>query len=238
MTKLFRWYSIERSTLIDGLSYQELFQEEGINLLRKTSDRYNEKIFSTVSDKSSKSNIALFTIKQSTHFIYYQEATNYWMKAVCRIPYYKKNGSIETPDHGRIINFQNEQISRSAMQLINSSLFYLWYSTFSDGFHLSDFLVKNFPVSKYLPDMFTMNSYTTLENSIKSNSVIGNRNTKKGDIIEIEEFKISKSKPIIDQIDTVLAQHYGFTEEELDFIINYDIKYRMGKELNNGGDEE
>lgn len=29
-----------------------------------------------------------------------------------------------------------------------------------------------------------------------------------------------------------LASHYGFTEEELDFIINYDIKYRMGDELN------
>jgi len=29
-------------------------------------------------------------------------------------------------------------------------------------------------------------------------------------------------------IDVVLARHYGFTEEELDFIINYDIKYRMG----------
>ena len=28
------------------------------------------------------------------------------------------------------------------------------------------------------------------------------------------------------------SQHYGFTEEELDFIINYDIKYRMGDELN------
>ncbi len=26
----------------------------------------------------------------------------------------------------------------------------------------------------------------------------------------------------------------GFTEEELDFIINYDIKYRMGKGLENG----
>ena len=26
----------------------------------------------------------------------------------------------------------------------------------------------------------------------------------------------------------VLAEHYGFTDEELDFIINYDIKYRMG----------
>jgi hypothetical protein len=36
------------------------------------------------------------------------------------------------------------------------------------------------------------------------------------------------SKSIIDQIDTVLADHYGFTDEELDHIINYDIKYRMG----------
>ncbi len=25
-----------------------------------------------------------------------------------------------------------------------------------------------------------------------------------------------------------MAKHDGFTEEELDFIINYDIKYRMG----------
>ena len=29
-----------------------------------------------------------------------------------------------------------------------------------------------------------------------------------------------------------IAIYYGFTEEELDFIINYDIKYRMGDELN------
>ena len=38
------------------------------------------------------------------------------------------------------------------------------------------------------------------------------------------------SKPIIDEIDRALATHFGFTDEELDFIINYDIKYRMGQE--------
>ena len=37
-----------------------------------------------------------------------------------------------------------------------------------------------------------------------------------------------KSKAMIDQIDATLASHFGFTEEELDLIINYDIKYRMG----------
>ena len=36
------------------------------------------------------------------------------------------------------------------------------------------------------------------------------------------------------QLDRVLAQHYGFTDEELDSIINYEIKYRMRK--NDGGD--
>jgi hypothetical protein len=28
----------------------------------------------------------------------------------------------------------------------------------------------------------------------------------------------------------VLAQHYSFTAAEFDFIINYDIKYRMGRD--------
>jgi len=54
----------------------------------------------------------------------------------------------------------------------------------------------------------------------------------KGDLYE---YKVHLSKPIIDKIDCVLAKHYGFTDEELDFIINYDIKYRMGL---GGGDGE
>jgi uncharacterized tellurite resistance protein B-like protein len=45
----------------------------------------------------------------------------------------------------------------------------------------------------------------------------------------------SFSKPINHEIDRVLAQHYGFTDEELDDLINYGIKYRMGRD--NGGDD-
>ena len=55
--------------------------------------------------------------------------------------------------------------------------------------------------------------------------------TNHGDVLQ-KQYYVRKSKPIINEIDKVLAQHYGFTEEELDFIINYDIKYRMGDELN------
>ena len=34
----------------------------------------------------------------------------------------------------------------------------------------------------------------------------------------------------------LLAVHYGFTAEELDFIVNYDIKYRLGRDT--GGEED
>jgi hypothetical protein len=52
--------------------------------------------------------------------------------------------------------------------------------------------------------------------------------------VEYDEFWPRYSKLIIDKIDRVLAKHYGFTDEELDFIINYDIKYRMGREADEG----
>ncbi len=65
-------------------------------------------------------------------------------------------------------------------------------------------------------------------------SVICERVQKKTGLVRYREFYPKLSKPIIDEIDELLAKHYGFTEEELDFIINYDIKYRMGDELNAG----
>ena len=69
--------------------------------------------------------------------------------------------------------------------------------------------------------------------SYEANKVVNTQfiKTKQKESI-FESFNPQLSKPIIDEIDNVLASHYGFTEEELDFIINYDIKYRMGDELN------
>src|SRR5260370_26336727 len=37
----------------------------------------------------------------------------------------------------------------------------------------------------------------------------------------------ARSKRLIDEIDRVLAQHYGFSAEELDFLLHYDAKYRL-----------
>ena len=64
---------------------------------------------------------------------------------------------------------------------------------------------------------------------LKTNSMM-ERSERKTGIVETQLFKVQNSKLIINTIDRVLAEHYGFTNEELDFIINYDIKYRMGRD--------
>ena len=62
-----------------------------------------------------------------------------------------------------------------------------------------------------------------LMENYKVNSEIKKRGESK-----FQEFNWIKSKPIVDQIDEVISRHFGLSIEETDFIINYDIKYRMG----------
>ena len=67
---------------------------------------------------------------------------------------------------------------------------------------------------------------------IKVNSQMKTTNYEAGPLT-IQSTYPRLSKQLIDKLDAVLSQHYGFTDEELDYIINYDIKYRMG--LGSGG---
>jgi hypothetical protein len=69
---------------------------------------------------------------------------------------------------------------------------------------------------------------------LKENSERKTIRTKRG-TIEYQEFNAKPTKPILDKIDRLFKRHYAFEEEELDFITNYDIKYRMGQD---DGEEE
>ena len=83
-------------------------------------------------------------------------------------------------------------------------------------------------------DEFLIGQLTTLaielDQDIRAHSNIRIRHYQREGDVECYTIELRKSKPIIDKIDRALGKHYGFTEKELDFIINYDIKYRMGIE--------
>ncbi len=135
--------------------------------------------------------------------------------------------------------FRQEGIKDLALAALSTSLFYWFYIVNSDCRNLNKREVVHFPLCDISEVDFTlisskiqelMNDYG-LNSFLRTVMYIG-----KG-AITVQYFNFRLSKPIIDEIDTVLGKYYGFTDEELDFIINYDIKYRMGKELE-GDDEE
>jgi len=166
------------------------------------------------------------------NFIFYQEATQYWTKATLGLPYYAKNGRVGAPAHGRYLYFDDAGLAHSASAVLNSSLFYLYFIAFSDCFHLSDTLVSNFPVpGALMTDKHLAKLNLELMEDLAHNSVRKTIETKDGDKISYAEFNASASKAIIDRIDAALARHYGFTDEELDFIANYDVKYRLGADI-------
>lgn len=168
----------------------------------------------------------------TNRFSFYQESAQYWVKATVGLPYYAKNSEVGAPAHGRYVYFSDMQSARIACAILNSSLFYTFFIAYGDCFHVSSNLVMNFPVPESsLEDSGLAALGPKLMSDLERNAEQKTINTKDGDKISYAEFRVSESKPIIDEIDKVLAEHYGFTEEELDYIINYDIKYRMGKDL-------
>ena len=104
----------------------------------------------------------------------------------------------------------------------------------TDMRHINKGMNNLFPVPSTMNNKKLIQLTSKLMESFENNIELRRPNT--DGIIE-GYYQPIKSNPIIDEIDKVLAEHYGFTNEELDFIINYDIKYRMGKGLE-GADED
>ncbi len=121
--------------------------------------------------------------------------------------------------------------------LLSSSLYYWFWITVSDCYHVTKRDIDSLPVSESLGQEKALHGLAErLNDDLWANAEKRVRNRADGSRQIEVNFYMGKSKHIIDKIDRVLAKHYGLTEEELDFIINYDIKYRMGQDIEENGD--
>ena len=64
--------------------------------------------------------------------------------------------------------------------------------------------------------------------ALADNSTMLVRQQKSTGRTETQSFKIQRCKSAIDEIDLLLGPLYGLDQNELDFIINYDLKFRLG----------
>jgi len=134
-------------------------------------------------------------------------------------------------------SFRSDQDLHTCLAVLNSTLFYWYVFAYSDCRHMNRRDVLNLPIDVERFGRDERLQLATLSKRLQQD-LRNNMGTMFKSGLEIQTFDASKSKAIIDQIDAVLAKHYGFTDEELDFLINYDIKYRMGQESGDDGEGE
>jgi hypothetical protein len=229
-TRYHHWNSDERDNLFSLLTYLPSIVHKRLNRIAQLGDRRALSILNRIEARSSRVVQHSFSQGTSGFLAHYHRSPRYWIRAMDFEQYFKSATRSRSIHHFRDLLFNEESEGKSACAIINSTLFFFWFLAVCNGRNLTNTDVALFPVGTLDSDVRRrLNKvFAELMQSYKDNSLI----RKRADC-EYQEFSPSQSKSVIDKIDRVLATHYEFTDDELDFIVNYDIKYRMGQDEEN-----
>lgn len=164
-------------------------------------------------------------IKTSGSPIIYRYAGGRYFKVVTN---YSNASSAE-----RTIYFANKKIADAVGCILSSNLSFWFYQIFSDNLNWKTYEIENFTIpqlstenveyldrlySRYLTDIETKANIRTTSGDSSYN------------VDSFKEYKIVRSKAIIDEIDDYICPLYGLTQEETDFIKNYELEFRLAGE--------
>jgi hypothetical protein len=231
-----RWYKEERPVLFDLLQFENAQAYVTDGAIPKIGDAIARSVLRRLRTFDPFGG----SLREVGDEFYFHNAPQYWVRAMDFVPYFwNERGGEQMSTQVKRLCLPDSDSASAAVAVFNSSLFYWWFIIHSDGRHLNMREIEAFPIG-----LATMSSATKgyleglvrrLMEDLRKNARRKEAHYKTTGRVAYDEFYPKLSKPIIDEIDRVLAQHCGFTEEELDFIINYDIKYRMGDALGGEG---
>lgn len=164
-------------------------------------------------------------IVQSGYPIIYRFAGGRYFKVVTN---YTTGSSSE-----RTIYFSDESTANSVGCILSSSLSFWFYQIYSDNLNWKSFEIENFRLpllndenKKYLSELYKMYLNDIEQNAnIRQSTEISSYN-----VSCFKEYKIVRSKHIIDTIDDYIGPLYGLTSEEIDFVKEYELPFRLSGE--------
>jgi Eco57I restriction-modification methylase len=225
-----KWNSETRDFLIPNCYYVEVPRQRNVSWIPKLGNELEKSLLKKFTNVSN--TVANFRTNLGENKVFYRTTGGlYWKVFTDFAPAFNVNGIAGHSTRETYFQVSNKSLIRPMIGVLSSNIFWYWYSITSNLRDLNPYDVQNFPVPETaLKDAELKEISDRYLKDLKRNSTILVREQKQTGTTETQSFKIQMSKSIIDEIDRVLAKHYGFTDEELDFIINYDIKYRMGRE--------
>ena len=146
--------------------------------------------------------------------IYLSKRASFYIKAFFKDP--KSNEY----DHYRV----NQISSKALLAILSSSLFWMYWVIISDGWHLTNKELEKFTIP-------LLDEKTDLELSKLADNLLDRLERTKvyvGTAQTDYEYKHKLALDIIDEIDETLGTVYNLTNSELDYVKNYERKYRGG----------
>ena len=109
--------------------------------------------------------------------------------------------------------------SKLLVALMSSNLFWWFRNAYAEGRHSYIYEFERFHIPKFSKTIIAKleKLATQYEADIEKNHDFSNG---------VKTYKIRKSKHIIDEIDRLICPLYDLSDEETDFIINYEIEFR------------
>jgi len=128
-------------------------------------------------------------------------------------------------------SFHKESFAKIFYSLTNSNLFFFFWEMVSDGWHIT-----NKDLSTFRIDFNDFTDDIINELDIINKELILNLETNKKEVNTKQtnfEYQHKKAKVIIDKFDNIFADYFFLTEEEVNYLRYYNIRYRMNSELKN-----
>ena len=230
-TRYHRWDAKngERENLFPVLQYQQLAENSSMfhGLLPKMGCRFAADSLEKI--RTSKT-VEFFKSRTGRHKVYWVRVPGYFCQFLLDPPMARPEAGGAARVRGEVndIGFDEKSARHVVHAVLNSSTYYQFFCTYTDTRHINPSDVSEFPLDLTSFSNETKARLTDLSVKLSKSCAAHTSQWRKSGLLS-DSIDSKPSKPILDEIDTVLAGHYGFTAEELDFILNYDIKYRLGR---------
>ena len=222
-----RWYAEERPYLFQkNISYKKCSFQDGSLRFSKIGVDIAEKTLSKLLDNRVRVGNYLREAGAG-HFAYHRSPV-FWIRSMDFEPYFKSPVKKRSTDHLKDLYCETKNTSKIIGAVINSTFFYFWFCVQGNCRNITGGDISEMPLFdvKTCGDDALSNGFDELMEDLRNNSKRRVYEYKTGRV-EYDEFYPSRSKQLIERIDLMLSDSYGLADQETDFIINYDIKYRM-----------
>ncbi len=208
-----RWNEPFREYLFDTISYIASTFHEPLAAITKISSEIDRIILVKLLKYRS---LARLRTKGAQNPIYYHSGGRYFRKCI----------RTKLSSEYKELPLHNEA-AKPVLCLLSSSLYYWLWILFSDCYHVTRADVDMVPVpdSIMLDKRFHRLSDALVED-LERNAEVRIRRRADGSEQKEVNYLAGRSKHLMDRIDHLLAEHYGLSEEEVCYLVNYDAKYR------------